>query len=239
VIEASEFGREGWVDGALFALRAGFACSSAVRDRCANDELRGAQQREAVIALEVLDHDGTVHDVLAWPTARWLNGRRCTRFDVGEDFSGRGAADAGVRPVQGVVAKRAVDVGFEFGIGLEVDGCTQLQQRVFERSPEAFDLGVGAVVLCGAEAQVHLPRIDVFLEGMCDEVSGPIHDQVSGLSVASEGALDERDHLVGTGLVGEQDRGDRDAGEAVEYHGELVRGRPKESRDQGEIQCQT
>jgi hypothetical protein len=187
--------------------------------------LRGAEQRQPVIALEEVDHERRRHTALCSPAAWWMDGAKASPFVARQRFRRCGAAKSGVWTVEGLVTQGAIDVGFTLGIGAEWNGGPEIEQAMLERSPEAFQLGVGAVMVGRAEAQADAASLDVLAEGERAEVSGLVHDQVSRRAVPAEGGLDECDHVGGAGLGIEESCAERNASEAVEYEGKLARGR--------------
>jgi len=117
-----------------------------------------------MIALEEVDHERPGRTGLSLSPAWRLHGAKVPRLNVRQCFCGRGAAEAGMRTVKGVVAQNSTDGGFQLEVGEERNGRAQIEQAVLERAPEAFQLGIGAVVVSRAEAKVDIARVDVLLE---------------------------------------------------------------------------
>jgi len=92
-----------------------------------DERLRGAEEGQPAIALEVLDRERRWDAVLTASAAGWLHGADAARLDVGDDLGWGCPAQTGVGPMQGVVAQRTIEVSLEFGVSREAHGRTQVE----------------------------------------------------------------------------------------------------------------
>jgi hypothetical protein len=100
------------------ARRAGFVLSLAARVLASRVRLRDlAEEREALVALEVFEGDGQEHRRIALAPAGGLHGSEVLGFESVMGLGRRRAVQARVRAVEGVVAQGPVDLRFEFPRG--------------------------------------------------------------------------------------------------------------------------
>lgn len=138
--------------------------------------------------------------------ARGLDGAQMRGLGTEVDLRGCRAAEALVATEVGVVVERARHLTFEVRARERLSGRTQTQDVALEREPEAFEPGVGAMVVGAARTQAQLPRADALAERVCGERAVLVEDEVTRLAVVTQRGLDEGCHVGGVVAPAERTR---------------------------------